>query len=67
MVIYGKPLTTTGYTKMFISPHHPQVNGKLESFHRFIKDCVPKFPIIGALEWNQLLGYATAAFNQFPK
>ena len=28
-----------GITKTYISPHHPQANRKLESSHRFIKDC----------------------------
>ena len=55
-----------GIRKTFISPHHPQANGKLNSSHRFIKDCVWKFSIDGFLEWNQLSPYATAAFNQFP-
>ena len=35
------------------------MNGKLESSHRFIKDCVRKFPIDSVL-------YAIAAFNWFP-
>ena len=26
--------------KTLISPHHPKANGKLESPHRFIRDCV---------------------------
>ena len=29
-----------GIKKTYISPHHPQANGKLESSHRFIKDCI---------------------------
>ena len=31
--------------KTYISSQHPQVNGKLESSHRFIKDCICKFSI----------------------
>ena len=57
-------LSQLGIKKSFISPHHPQANGKLESSHRFIKDCVRKFSINGVLEWYQLL--PTAAFNWFP-
>ena len=34
--------------------------------HRFIKDCDQKFSIDGFLEWDQLLPYATVAFNWFP-
>ena len=55
-----------GIRKTFISHHHPQANGKLESTHGFIKDCVRKFSIDGVLEWNQLLPYAAAAFNWCP-
>ena len=32
-----------GIRKTFLSPHHPQANGKLESSHRFIKNCIWKF------------------------
>ena len=49
--------------KTYIFPHQPQSNGKLESFHRFRKDCMWKFSINGILEWDQLLLYATTAFN----
>ena len=52
--------------KTYISPCHPQASGKLKSSHRFIKDCIWKFSIDGTLEWDQLLPYATAAFNWFP-
>ena len=55
-----------GIRKTFISPHHTQANGKLESSHRFIKDCVWTFSVDGVLEWDQLLPYAIAAFNWFP-
>ena len=29
-----------GIKKTYVSPSHPQANGKLESSHRFIKDCI---------------------------
>ena len=55
-----------GIRKTFIFLCHPQTNGKLESSYGFIKDCVWKFSVDGVLEWDQLLPYATAAFNWFP-
>ena len=55
-----------GVRKTFISPHHPQASGNLESSYRFIKDCVWTFSLDGVLEWHQLLPYAAAAFNCFP-
>ena len=47
-----------GIRKPFISPHHPQANGKLESLHIFIKSYVWKFSVNGVLGWDQ--------FNLFP-
>ena len=55
-----------GIMKAYISLQHPQANEKLESSHRFIKDCIWKFLIDGTLEWDELLPYATAAFNWLP-
>ena len=55
-----------GIRKPFISPHHPQANRTLESSHRFIKGCILEIHVDGVLEWDQLLPYATAAFNWFP-
>ena len=49
--------------KTYISPQHPHANGKLETSHTFIKDCIWKFSIDGILEWDELLPYATAAFS----
>ena len=49
--------------KTYISPCNPQANRKLESSDRFIKDCNWNFSIDSTLEWDQLLLYATAAFN----
>ena len=55
-----------GIKKTYISPCHPQSNGKLELSHRFLKDWIWKFSIDVILEWDQLLSYATAEFNWFP-
>ena len=41
--------TQPGIKKTYISPCHPQANGKLESSHRLIKDCICKFSIDGVL------------------
>ena len=55
-----------GIRKTLISLGHPQANGKLEFSLKFIKECIWKFSVDGVLEWDQLLPYATAAFNCFP-
>ena len=52
--------------KRLISPlTTPEANGKLESSHRFMKDCIWKFSLDGVTERDQLLPYATVAFNWF--
>ena len=50
-----------GIKNTYIFHHHPQANRKLESSHRFIKDCIRKFSIDG----TQLIPYATTTFNWF--
>ena len=52
-----------GIKKTYISPQHPQANGKLKSSHRLIKYSIWKFTIDGMLEWDELLPYATAALQ----
>ena len=63
---YGKSLTETWYKKNFHFPFPPTSKWKLESSHRFIKDCAWKVSVGDVLEWDQLLPYAIAAFNCFP-
>ena len=55
-----------GIKMTYITPCHPQSNGKIESSHQFLKDHICKFSINGILEWDQLFPYTTAAFNLFP-
>ena len=41
-----------GKEKTYISPHHPQANGKIESSHRVFKDCFQKISADGVLKWG---------------
>ena len=50
--LIGDVYQQLGIKKTFISPCHPQANGKLESSHRFIKDCIQKFSVDGVPEWD---------------
>ena len=47
-----------GIKKTYISPCHPQLNGKRESSHQFCKDCICKFSMNSIFKWDQLLPYA---------
>ena len=46
-------LPATWHKKTYVSPCHQQANRKLESSHRFIKDCIHKFSVDCSLEWDQ--------------
>ena len=58
--------TKLAIKRTYISHYHPQANGQLESLHRFITDYIQKFSVDHVLNWDQLLPYASAAFNWFP-
>ena len=46
-------------------PYRPQSNGRIESFHYFLKACIAKH-ITPQLEWDDVVPLACAAYNFFP-
>ena len=57
---------TLGIKRIYSPVYTPEANGKLEGYHKFFKACVAK-PIRGtALEWDELVPMASAAYNFFP-
>ena len=51
--------------KVYSPPYRPQSNGRIESFHYFLKACIPKH-ITPQLEWDDVVPLACAAYNFFP-
>lgn len=51
--------------KLYTPPYHPQSNGRIEGFHRFLKACMSKH-ITSTVEWDEVVPLATAAYNFFP-
>ena len=51
--------------KVYSPPYRPQSNGRIESFHYFLKACIAKH-ITPQLEWDVVLPLACAAYNFFP-
>ena len=51
--------------KVYTAPFHPQSNGRIEGFHKFLKACMGKH-ISQNVEWDEVTSYATAAYNFFP-
>ena len=51
--------------KPFAPPYHPQSNGRIEGFHRFLKSTIAKH-ISQRIEWDDLVNMACAAYNFLP-
>ena len=51
--------------KVYSPPFHPQSNGRIEGFHKFLKACMAKH-ITKDVEWDEVIPLATAAYNFFP-
>ena len=46
-------------------PYRPQSNGRIQSFHYFLKECIAKH-INPQLEWDEVVPLACAAYNFLP-
>ena len=51
--------------KMYLPPYRPQSNGRIESFHYFLKACISKH-ITPQIEWDDVVPLACAAYNFLP-
>ena len=51
--------------KVYSPPYRPQSNGRIESFHYFLKACIAKH-INPQLEWDDILALACTAYNFLP-
>ena len=51
--------------KIYSPPYRPQSNGRIESFHYFLKVCIAKH-ITPQLEWDDVVLLACAAYSFFP-
>ena len=51
--------------KIYSPPYRPQSNGRVESFHYFLKACIAKH-IVSQLEWDDIVPLACAAYNFLP-
>ena len=51
--------------KIYLPPYRPQSNGRIESFHYFLKSCISKH-ITPQIEWDDVVPLACAAYNFLP-
>ena len=47
------------------APYHPQSNGRIEGFHKYLKAATTKY-ICPQVEWDQAIGLAVQAYNFLP-
>ena len=57
---------TLGFKHIFSPVYTPQLNGRLEGWHRFFKACIAKHIRGGGVEWDELVPLAVSAYNFFP-
>ena len=64
--VFRDVLQKLGTEMLIHSPlYRPQLNGRIEGFHRYLKVCIAKHMRNG-LEWDQIMAMATAAYNYIP-
>ena len=51
--------------KIYLPPYRPQSNGRIESFHYFLKTCISK-QITPQIEWDDVVLLACVAYNFLP-
>ena len=51
--------------EIYLPPYRPQSNGRIESFHYFLKACISKHTI-PQIEWDDVVPLACVAYNFLP-
>ena len=51
--------------KSYTPPYRPQCNGKIEGFHKYLKNCIAKH-VVNNMEWDEFTDLAMAAYNFVP-
>ena len=51
--------------KIYSPPYRPQLNGRIEFFHYFLKACISKH-VSPQIEWDDVIPLASAAYNFLP-
>ena len=62
--VFDKLRTEQKFTPIYRNSH-PQCNGRIEGFHKFLKATIAK-QLENCVEWDNLVWKATAAYNFFP-
>ena len=64
--LVDKVLKQLGIEQIFSAPHHPQSNGKLEVFHKYLKPTLKKLCEKDPSNWDQYLNQVLASYRVTP-
>ena len=59
-------LKQLGIERIFSAPYHPQSNGKLEVFHKYLKPTLKKLCEKDLSNWDQYLNQVLASYRVTP-
>ena len=54
-----------GIWHIFSSHYRPQANGRVESFHKFLRNCIRIFTIKEDIEWNKIVNIICGVYSCF--
>ena len=59
-------LKQLGIDKIFLAPYHPQSNGKLEVFHKYLKSTLKKLCEQDPSNWDKYLNQVLMSYRVTP-
>ena len=63
---YGQILKQLGIERIFSAPYHPQSNGKLEVFHKYLKPTLKKLCEKDPCNWDKYINQVLASYRVTP-
>ena len=64
--IFNEVTKDLGIERIFSAPYHPQSNGKLETFHRFLKPTLKKMCADGQDNWDDYIEQVLGTYRGVP-
>ena len=59
-------LKQLGIERIFLAPYHPQSNGKLEVFHKYLKPILKKLYEKDPSNWDKYINQVLASYRVTP-
>ena len=65
-ILIDQALQQLGIDRIFTAPYHPQSNGKLQVFHRYLKPTLKKLCDKDPMNWDKYLNHVLASYRITP-